>query len=110
MPGGLERFGIAELRAAEIVGKEIEVGAWRLREPQRPVRAVHESSRADRAEQFREMVLGRSPDPGDVPEHSLLFRGSQAPMDFLDHVAAGRGHDESYAASRSRERTDRRRA
>src|SRR5437773_1752401 len=45
------------------------------------------------------MILGRPPDPGDVPEDPTLLLGRQTPMHLLDHLASRGRHDEPHLIS-----------
>ena len=89
---------------------QVEVRPRILRQPQRPLRAEDESPRADRTKELRELILGRPPNPGNVPEDAFLFLRREAPVHFLDRLAAGGGNDDSYAVTRARKRPNRGRA
>ncbi len=51
------------------------------------------------------MILGRTPDPRDVPEDAALLVRREAPVHFFDHVARRGGHDEPNRIARARERS-----
>ena len=59
-------LSIAARSAAEQV-EQVELGAGVLGNPERLPGAEHEARGADRAEQRLQVVLGRAPDPADVP-------------------------------------------
>src|SRR5262249_14919067 len=64
---------VGECEQAHIIGKQIEVRAWRLRQSQWPLRPEQKTFSADRSEQLGQLILRRTPDPRNVPEHSLLL-------------------------------------
>src|SRR5947207_15895256 len=73
--------------------QQIELRHRVLRDPQRLARAEHEPLDAHRGDEMREVILGRSPHPGDIPPHSRLLRHRRAPVYFLDERAVGVGDD-----------------
>src|SRR5437764_2753925 len=99
-----------ELHLAHVLWKQVEIGARILHKTERPLRAKHETARADGAKELRKLILRRTPDPRNVPQHALLLARRQSPVHFLDHVATGGRHDETHSIARARECADRRRA
>ena len=54
-----------------------------------------------------EVVLGRAPDPRDVPPHARLLGGRRAPMHFLDERAVGMGDDQPHVGIAAQQRPHR---
>ena len=89
----LEGPCIADHDSAQILREKIEIRSWILRQSKRPVRTVHEPFSTERAQQVREVIFRRTPDPREIPEHTPLLFGSEPPVHFLDQISARTSDD-----------------
>ena len=80
--------------------EQIELGDGVLRNPERLAGAEHEALGPHGAEQRLEMVLGRAPDPADVPPDPRGLLGRGAEVDLLDERPVGVGDDEAAPEGR----------
>src|SRR6476469_8350483 len=86
--------------------EQVEVRDRRLHETKWPCASKQKTVGADRLQYVREIVLGRSPDPRDVPPESRALTRREPPVRLLDERATSARDDDAHARIRAHERAN----
>ncbi len=60
------------------------------------MRSIDEALTTHGAQQMREVIFRRTPDPREIPVDATLLIGRQPPMRFLQHLSTGTDDYQSH--------------